>query len=275
MKTTDSFNSHRSVWEAKRLPSSKWKHCKRKWMCFLHVQECTSKADWGGVIGPCKSNRLWRLLVSIVFNCPGYLSLHMFWESGYRHSSAAITPPRVPGKTALFTSLQTEHPLHSTHWVTQHLSGSGRLPPIQASMLSQAGLPAAPGWSAGVANPPWATTLPLLLIAAHVQLLLYRQDSMELSSVVRAGCVISAKSMKGGTWWREPSRWVGGRVCLSRQPPDTTGNKKAISPVWALWGCPQPCAGDEMLQVDWKRHFSAGLTFADETCTWQRRHLLL
>ena len=124
------MNSHRPVWGAKRLPSSKWKHCKRKWMCFVSMQECTSKADWGWVIGPCKSNRLWRLLVSIIFKCPGYLSLQMFWESGYLHSSVVIMPPWAPGKTALSTSLQTEHPLHGTHWVTRHLGGSGQAPSL-------------------------------------------------------------------------------------------------------------------------------------------------
>ena len=82
------------------------------------------------MIGPCKSNRLWRLLVSIIFKCTGYPSLQIFWESGYLHSFAVITPPCAPGKTALSTSLQTEHPLHGTHQVTRHLGGSGQAPSL-------------------------------------------------------------------------------------------------------------------------------------------------
>lgn len=69
-------------------------------MCFVRVQECTSKAGWVWVIGPCELNKLWRLLVSIsiIFKCPGYLALQILCESGYRHSSAVITPPWPVGE---------------------------------------------------------------------------------------------------------------------------------------------------------------------------------
>lgn len=68
--------------------------------------------------------------LEIIFKCPKYLSLQILWESGCYHSSAVITPPWSPGKRALSTSLQTEHPLHGTHRVTWHLSGSDLAPSL-------------------------------------------------------------------------------------------------------------------------------------------------
>lgn len=46
---------------------------------------------------------------------PGYLSLPIFWENGYHHSFAVITAPSASGKTALSSSLESEHPLRGTH----------------------------------------------------------------------------------------------------------------------------------------------------------------
>lgn len=213
-------------------------------MCFVCMQECTSKAGWGWVIGPCKSNRLWRLLVSIIFKC---LSLQIFWESGYRHSSALITPPGAPGKTALSTSLQTEHPLHGTHWVTWCLA---KLPPSPASVFSQAGLLAAPGCSARTATPPWATSLPLLLIAAYDV-----RRSLSPHRVVfvgRAGYLIHVNSANKATWWVQPCRRAGGRVCLSWQCCGSAGTREPAAQRGLSRGCPQPHAGDEIPLVDLK-----------------------
>lgn len=59
-----------------------------------------------------------------------------------------------------------------------------KLPPSPPSVLSQEGLLAAPGCSVGAATPPWATVLPLLLIAAYVRRSL---SPYRVVSVVRAG----------------------------------------------------------------------------------------
>lgn len=47
------------------------------------MQECTSEVGWVWVISPCKLHKLWRLQVSIIFKCPGYLALQIRWENSY------------------------------------------------------------------------------------------------------------------------------------------------------------------------------------------------
>jgi len=78
-----------------------------------------------------------------------------------------------------------------------------KLPPSPTLTLSQAGLLTAPGCSAGAATPPWATTLPLLLVAADVR---HSLSQYRVIFFVRAEYVIHVKSMKGAAWWLQPCR---------------------------------------------------------------------